>query len=141
MPQWEVTAVVADSDSTGAGVGLWSGDNGYVFYLFPQGDGFFRYVEGKKAIWTAEIRTWNFSYPVRMTIVRDPNGSVIAKVNDIIVASRLFNADLAAPAPDKVTSVSFVTISSAKSAGHPVFYESLEARAWGERRSSPAKKQ
>ena len=139
--QWEVTATVADSDNTGAGVGLWSGDNqGYVFYLFPQGDGFIRYVDGKKAIWTAEIFVRNFSYPARMTIVRDPNGSVVAKVNDIIVALRQYDADLTAAAPDKITSVSFVTISSPKAAGFPAYYESLEARAWGERRNNPTKK-
>ena len=140
LPQWEVTATVIGSDSHAAGVALWYGDKGWTLYIFPNGNGFLRYFEGKKATWTADVTTRNFTYPARLTILRDPNGSILAKINDVIVAIKHYGSDLAADAPEKVTSVSFFTHSTKKGSGTPAVYESLEARAWGERRSSAAKK-
>ena len=143
LQQWEVSATVLDSDSPGAGVGLWSGESGYVFYIFPGGDGFLRYIEGKKAYWTADIRTKNFSYPARITIVREPNGNILAKINDMTVAVRLYDLDFTSGENDrseKITSVSFATHSARRTAGIAAVYESLEVRAWGERLSSSSAK-
>jgi hypothetical protein len=129
--EWTVTAVVNSSERSGAGVGLWSGENCYALFLYPDGRGVMRYYEGKKAIWGTEVRVANFAYPVRVSLSRDANGSMLGLVNGAVVATRLFAADLKRTNIPAVTSVSFATLSQAKPENASVLYEKLDVEAWG----------
>lgn len=128
--EWVATAIVRGSDGPAAGIGLWGAGDGYVLYLFPDGSGAMRQYQDKKSVWSKEIKIANFAYPANLTLWRDANGSVIAKVDGVVVAARLFDVDVKAPKTPKITSVSFVTRSSEK-VGGSVFYEKLDIEAWG----------
>lgn len=129
--EWIVTAVVYNSESPAAGVGFWNGDKGYAFYVFPDGNSRFQYFEGNKAAWSSEGKVVNFAYPARISLERDPNGNFLARVNGIVVAARIFEADLKKPKLTPVTAVSFVTHSTPKKAGAAAYFEKLEVTAWG----------
>ncbi len=129
--EWSVTATVYNSESPAAGVGLWNGDKGYAFYVFPDGRGRFQYFEGNKTTWTSDVKVINFSYPARITLERDPNGNFIARVNGVIVAVRIFEVDLKKPKLTPITAASFVTHSTPKRSGAPAYFEKLEVSAWG----------
>lgn len=129
--EWAVTATVYNSESPAAGVGLWNGDKGHAFYVFPDGGGRFQYFEGNKTTWTSDVKVINFSYPARIALERDPNGNFIARVNGVVVAVRIFEVDLKKPKLSPITAVSFVTHSTPKRAGAPAYFEKLEVSAWG----------
>lgn len=130
--EWVVTATVYTSESPAAGVGLWNGDKGHIFYVYPDGGGRLEYLEGTKAVWNAQVKLKNFTYPAKLSIERDPGGNILARVNGIIVATRLFDVDLKKPKLTGITSVSFVTHSTTKRAGAGAWFESLGVLAWGE---------
>jgi hypothetical protein len=129
--EWVVTAGVSSSVGTGAGVGMWGDDGGYTLVLFPDGRGFMRYYEGKNAVWSAEVKAANFSWPARLSLVRDTNGSVIGRVNGAIVGVRLLGVDLKKRALPMIKSVSFATQASGTDGGYAL-YESLDVEAWGQ---------
>lgn len=129
--EWIVTAIVYNSESPATGVGLWNGDKGHAFYVFPDGSSRFQYFDGNKVTWTSEVRVVNFAYPARISLERDPNGNLVARVNGVIVAVRIFEVDLKKPKLTPVTAVSFVTHSTPKKAGASAYFEKLEVSAWG----------
>lgn len=134
--EWQIEAVVKDSDGAGAGVAIWFSDRGYAFYLFPDGGGYLRCFEGKKATWSSEVRVRNFAYPARLALYLDPNGSVIAKLDDKVCATCLFEVDLNKSAQEDVTSASFVTHSEKNRSGLAAYFESMEIRGWNKRKPS-----
>jgi hypothetical protein len=130
--EWTVTASVAESKGSAAGVGLWSADNGYVLCAYPDGSCFLRSYEGKKISWSQDVKVIGFEYPADLTIQVDVNGSVLGKVDNVIVAAMVVvSADLKKKSSPQMTSVSFVTNSPNDRAGAPVYYKSLSARASG----------
>jgi hypothetical protein len=129
--EWAVTAGVFSSAGAGAGVGMWGDDGGYALILFPDGRGFMRYYEGKNAVWSDEVKTANFSWPARLSLARDTNGSVIGRVNGAIVGVRLLGVDLKKRALPMIKSVSFATQASGTDGGYAL-YESLDVEAWGQ---------
>lgn len=130
--EWIVTASVYNSESPASGVALWSGDNGHVFCVFPDGGARLQYYEGTKVTWSMESSVKNFSYPAKISIERDPGGSILARVNGVIVGARLFAVDLAKQNLPDITAVSFATRSTKNRAGSPAWYESLNVVASGE---------
>jgi hypothetical protein len=129
--EWTATAVVNSAERSGAGVGLWSGENCYVLFIYPSGQGVMRYYEGKKTTWGAEVKIANFAYPARVSLRRDSNGSMLGMVNEAVVATRLFAADLKRANIPTVTAVSFATFSQAKPDNASVLYEKLDVEARG----------
>jgi hypothetical protein len=129
--EWIATAVVNSSEGSGTGVGLWSGENCCVLFMYPDGRGVMRYYEGKKTVWGTEVKTANFSYPARISLFRDSNGSMLGMINGAVVASRLLAVDLKKTNIPKVTAVSFATFSRAKPEKASVLYERLDVEAWG----------
>lgn len=129
--EWIATASVYTSESPASGVGLWNGDKGHVFYVYPDGSGRLEYLEGIKTEWDTAVKLKNFTYPAQISIERDAGGNIVARVNDIIVAARIFEVDLKKPKLPVVTAVSFVTHSTTKRADAAVWFESLKVRSWG----------
>ena len=129
--EWTATAVVNSSERSGAGVGLWSGENCYVLFIYPDGHGAMRYYEGKKTVWGAEVKVANFAYPAQVSLRRDSNGSMLGMVNGAVAASRLFAVDLKKTGIPTVTAVSFATFSQAKPDNASVIYEKLDVEARG----------
>jgi hypothetical protein len=129
--EWVVTANVSSSEMAGAGVSVWNDEGGCALLIFPDGSGFMRYYAGRDAAWTAEIKIANFSYPARISLARDANGSMLGRVNDIIVAARIVPLDLKNMKPSLIKSVAFSTSSTAGRGKSAAFYESLDVQAWG----------
>lgn len=132
--EWNVKAVVRRSEGSAAGVGVWMGDKGYSFYLYPDGRGSLQYYEGRKSVWRSSVEIKNFTYPANLSLRRDANGSIIAEVDDMVATTKLFAIDVKEPRLNDVTSVSFSTHSPASMSGQSgaaVFYERLEVKAWG----------
>ena len=134
--EWIVTAIVRASDGPAAGVALWGESNGFALYVYPDGRGFLRQYEGKKSVGTKEFTVQNFAYPANLTIWRDANGSIVAKVDDVVVAVHLLDVDVQTPKTTGVTSVSFATIASGAANGkNGVSYERLDVEGWGKRKN------
>jgi hypothetical protein len=131
--EWSVTALVNSSSSAGGGVGAWYDDGGYVLLLFPDGQGFMRYYEGKSVAWSAEVKVANFAWPARLSLARDVNGSIIGRVNDAVIGARLVPVDLKRRALPMVKSVSFVTQATSGSGSGYALYERLDVEAWDAR--------
>lgn len=134
--EWVVTAVVRASDGPAPGVGIWSESDGHVLCIFPDGTGALRQYEGKKSVWSKEIKIENFSYPANLTLWRDANGSIIAKVDGIVVAAKLLDVDIQKPQTPKVTSICFATRSATAKAEGSAYYEKLDIEGWGKRNLS-----
>lgn len=128
--EWSVTALVNSSSGAGGGVGMWYDDGGYVLLLFPDGQGFMRYYEGKRVAWSAEVKAANFAWPARLSLVRDANGSVVGRVNDAVIGARLIAVDLKRRALPLVKSVSFATQAISGSGSGYALYERLDVDAW-----------
>lgn len=131
--EWAVTANVRASEGPAVGVGLWNGDDGYALFVFPDGNGFFNCYEKKKPVWTDAFVVANLAFPARVTIERDANGSMMARINGTVVSARLLDVDYKKPKATGVTSVSFATHSQKTVAGYPALYESLYVQGWGAR--------
>jgi hypothetical protein len=129
--EWIVTASVGASAGAGGGVGMWYDDGGYVLLLFPDGNGYMRYYDGKSVLWSAEVKAANFAWPARLSLVRDVNGSVTGRVDDAIVGARLLPVDLKRRALPKVKSLSFVTQNLPGTNSGYALYEKLDAEAYG----------
>ena len=132
--EWSVNAVVRSSEGSAAGVGLWMGDNGYCFYLYPDGKGSLQHYEGKKSVWRSNVEIKNFRYPASVRLRRDANGSILAEVDGMVAAVRLLAIDIKEPKLSNVTSVSFATHSPASLPARgsaAAIYERLEVEGWG----------
>ena len=132
--EWSAKAVVRSSEGSAAGVGLWMGNNGYCFYLYPDGKGSLQYYEGKKSVWRASVEIKNFRYPASLGLRRDANGSILAEVDGMVAATRLLAIDVKEPKLSNVSSVSFATHSLAAMPARgnaAVAYERLEVEGWG----------
>ena len=132
--EWSVKAVVRSSEGSAAGVGLWMGNNGYCFYLYPDGKGSLQYYEGKKSTWRTSVEIKNFRYPASLRLRRDANGSILAEVDGMVAATRLLAIDVKEPKLSNVTSASFATHSPAAMPARGntgVTYERLEVEGWG----------
>ncbi|MDL2264555.1 hypothetical protein LJC31_07880 [Synergistaceae bacterium OttesenSCG-928-I11] len=134
--EWVVTAIVRGSDGPGAGVALWGESDGFALYVYPDGRGLLRQYEGKKPVWTKEFSVKNFAYPANLTIWRDANGSIVAKVDGIVVATKLLDVDVRKPQTTEVTSVSFATRATGGKSGASASYEKLDVEGWGTRDTS-----
>jgi hypothetical protein len=131
--EWIVTATVRGSDGPAAGVALWGESDGFALYVYPDGKGLLRQYENRKAVWTKEFSIENFAFPADLSIWRDANGSVIAKVDGIVVALKLLDADMRKPKTTDVTSVSFATRATGGKTGGAAVYEKLDVEGWGTR--------
>jgi hypothetical protein len=131
--EWVVTAVVRGSDGPAAGVALWGESDGFALCVYPDGKGFLRQYENKKAVWTKEFSIENFAFPANLTIWRDANGSVIAKVDGVVIAMKLLDVDTRRPKTTDVTSVSFATRATGGKTGGAATYEKLDVEGWGTR--------
>lgn len=129
--EWLVSATVYSSESPAAGVGLWNGDKGYVFYVFPNGRSRFEYREGNNTTWVSEAAVSGFAFPSKISIERDAGGSVIARVNGVIVSARVLEVNLKKAKPEAITAVSFVTRSTPDKSGAAAYFEKLEVTARG----------
>lgn len=135
--EWIVTAIVRASDGPAAGVALWGENDGFSLCVYPDGRGLLRRHEGKKAVWTKEFTVQNFAYPANLTIWRDANGSVVAKVDEAVVAAHLLDVDAQKPKTTEVISVSFATRAAGSKSGASASYERLDVEGWGTRDLSP----
>lgn len=145
--EWIVTANV-NLSVAGAGVGLWNDGGGYALLLFPDGSGFMRYYEGKDVSWSADVNVANYACPARVSLTRDANGTMLGRVNDVIVAARVLPFDMKDNAPPLVKTVSFVTQAPAppdnrktaktsdSAQGAQAIYDGLDVQAWGLRPSA-----
>ena len=131
--EWTVTAIVRGSDGPAAGVALWGESDGYALYVYPDGKGMLRQYEGKKPVWTKEFSVQSFAYPANLTILRDANGSVLAKVDDAVVAVKLLDVDVRKPKTTDVVSASFATRRAGGRDGASASYERLDVEGWGTR--------
>jgi hypothetical protein len=131
--EWVVTAIVRGSDGPAAGVALWGESDGFALYVYPDGKGVLRQYENRKSVWTKEFSIENFAFPANLTIWRDANGSVIAKVDGVVVAMKLLDVDVSKPKTTEVTSVSFATRATAGKTGVSATYEKLDVEGWGTR--------
>ncbi|MDR3321794.1 MAG: hypothetical protein LBS93_05035 [Synergistaceae bacterium] len=129
--EWIVTAKVSSAEGAGAGVEVRNDEGGYALLLFPDGSGSMRYYAGKSAVWAAEIKVAGFSLPARISLTRDVNGSMLGKVNDVIVAARILPLDLKNIDPPPIKSVAFCTSSPAGRGSAEAVYEGLDVQAWG----------
>ncbi|MDR1885376.1 MAG: hypothetical protein LBQ56_03815 [Synergistaceae bacterium] len=129
--EWVVTARVRGSEGPASGVGLRSEEGSYALCAYPDGVGQLAYfVDGRKSEWTSDFKIKNFAYPVNMSLWRDANGSVIARVNGVVVAARLAEPDLKGKRPGRVVSVFFATRSKDGS-GASAIYETIAVEGWG----------
>ncbi len=131
--EWTVTAIVRASEGPAAGVALWGENSGFALYVYPDGRGLFRQYEEKKPVWTQEFSIRNFAYPANLTIWRDKNGSIVAKVDDFVVAVHLLDVDVRKAKTTEVTSVSFATHATDGKSGTSASYERLDVEAQGVR--------
>lgn len=131
FPEWSVTASVLSSEGPAAGVALWSGTNGYVLSFYPDGRGYLRGYKGRDVSWSQDISLKSFAYPASITLERDANGSVLGKVNGIIVAAHVLDVNLKRTSGDRVTTVSFATRSTKENPGGSATYGALGVRGWG----------
>jgi hypothetical protein len=128
--EWVVTARLKGSSGPATGVGMQTEKGEYVVCVYPDGRGTLGFFEGKRAGWTSDFTMKNFAYPANISLWRDINGSVIARVNGAVVAVRLFAVDLAGLRHDRVTSVFFATRSRGGS-GEYALYEAIAVEGWG----------
>ncbi|GHV28689.1 hypothetical protein FACS1894167_06420 [Synergistales bacterium] len=128
---WTVTASVNSAEGTGAGAAIIYGDNSYVLLIFPDGRGSLKYYEGKKETWKADFSVRNFAFPVRLSISRDANGSVIGSVNGIFATSLISEPDLKKTGLPAVTGAAFFTQSPGNTSGSGALYERLDVTARG----------
>ncbi|MDR1916587.1 MAG: hypothetical protein LBQ58_08445 [Synergistaceae bacterium] len=128
--KWSVTASVMASEGPAAGVAIWSGSKGYVLSFYPDGRGYMRMYQGRSISWNQDIDVRGFILPADITLDRDANGSVLGKVNGVIVAARLLDVNLKSPVKDKITTVSFATHSTKEKPGVSATYGTLHVEGW-----------
>lgn len=130
--EWTATAVVLSSEGATPGVALLCGGGVSALFVAPDGSGSLRRYDGKKTVWSSEFKIENFSYPADLTIHRDCNGSIEARVDGAIVALELAPYAVGRPKTERVSAVSFATMATSK-AGEAAVYERLEVTAKGKR--------
>lgn len=127
--EWIVTASAVASTGASPGVALIGDEVAYSLSIAADGKGALRRYEEKKVAWSGEFAIENFSYPAELTIHRDKNGSVEARVNGVILALDLRPYAVGRPNAPAITHVAFATASPTGTGS--ATYEKLNVSANG----------
>lgn len=130
---WNAAAVVRSLNGAAGGVSIHGIDRSAVLMLYPEGRGVMRITEGKQSLYRREFELKNLSYPARLEIVRDMNGSFTASVNGAVVACFMEEVDYNEPKTWDVTSAGFATFKETESENASVLYDRIEISAYGRR--------